>query len=177
MYIGLSAKIGSGKTTVANYLHEKYKFKILRFRDIIIQTIEERGLEKTRKNMQDIGDELYRKLGPESFCDLLLSKTSFNLDYVIDSIRHIEIDKYFRNKFQKEYISLFIEAPIELRFNRLNSREDKIFNQELISEIEDHPVEQEIEKLKRNAEYVILNNKDINYLYEKIDIIMGEIPR
>lgn len=72
IFVGLAGKIASGKTTIANYLKEKYNFEILRFRDIIVEALKDRGLEVNRTNMQKVGEEIYCSLGPKLFSELLL---------------------------------------------------------------------------------------------------------
>jgi dephospho-CoA kinase len=175
MYIGISGKIGSGKTAVANYLNKKYGFKILRFRDIILEVREQRKLGNNRENMQRIGNELYQCLGPKLFSQLLLYNAEENFKYAIDSIRHLGIDKFFREEFGSRYLLFFIEAKNEVRIKRLSFRDKKTFNLSTLSKLDDHSVEQETEKFKKCAEYVIPNNETVEILYKQIDDIMKQI--
>ncbi|HEC92952.1 MAG TPA: dephospho-CoA kinase [Candidatus Atribacteria bacterium] len=172
IFVGLAGKIASGKTTVANYLKEKYHFEILRFRDIIIEVLEDRGMEVNRMNMQKVGDEIYSLLGPKLFSELLLCKaTRENDKYVIDSIRHIKIHLALKEKLDN-YVLLFIDSDNDKRNKRLKVRDGENINVHLL---ENHPVEQEIDYLEEYADYILINNEDVFSLYRKIDKIITQI--
>lgn len=172
IFIGLSGKIASGKTTTANYLKEKYGFKILRFRDIIIEVLKERGLEVNRENMQEMGNELYNILGSKLFSELLLCRVNDDYNYVIDSIRHEKIHIFFRKKLNWSYFFIFVDSNQDLRNIRLHTRDEKKFN---LTSLESHTVESEIDTLKRYSDYVISNNEDEQNLHKQIDKIVDEL--
>jgi len=172
IFVGLAGKIASGKTTAANYLKRKHYFEILRFRDIIVDILKDKGMEVNRTNMQKIGEEIYSLLGPKLFSELLLCKVRRESDrYVIDSIRHIGIHLALKEKLDN-YFLLFIDSDNDKRNERLKVRDGANINVYLL---EGHPVEQEIDNLKKYADYILTNNKDVSSLYKKIDKIVSQI--
>ena len=71
--IGLTGRIGSGKTTLSAYIQERYNFQKLSFVDkILIPELRKRKKTVNRKNLQQVGREFYLKYGDIQFTDLLL---------------------------------------------------------------------------------------------------------
>lgn len=170
MFIGLSGKIGSGKSTISNYLKEKYNFNILSFKDIIVKEINQKGLAPSRVNLQDTGNDLYNKLGPENFCDLLIENCNPNTNYVIDSIRHLKINLYMKNKFGNKYFLIFTDTIDDTRYKRIMIRDNNV-----LFDAESHHVESEIELIRAKCDYFIVNDNNIDKLYSDVDLIFKNI--
>lgn len=64
--IGLTGRIGSGKTTLSDYIQKRYDFQKLSFVDkILIPELRKRKKIVNRKSLQQIGREFYLKYGDE----------------------------------------------------------------------------------------------------------------
>ena len=60
MIIGMVGRVAAGKETLTQFLREK-GFIYLETRQLLIEELGKKGLELTRENMQNIGDELREK--------------------------------------------------------------------------------------------------------------------
>ena len=69
MIIGLTGRIAAGKETLTEFLRKK-GFIYIETSKILNKELEKRGLEITRKNQQDVGDECVNDLagGTETGC-------------------------------------------------------------------------------------------------------------
>src|SRR5713101_5864542 len=140
MLIGLTGRNASGKGEVARYLQKK-SFYYYSLSDVIRDEIRARGLELTRENLITIGNELRQRYGPNILAERILAKIEDDKHYVIDSIRNpSEVDAF---RAAKHFKLIRIEAPQEVRFQRILSRR---------RESDPRTLEEFIELEKREAE-------------------------
>ncbi len=169
LFFGLAGRIASGKTTVSEYLNKQYDFEILRFRDIIVDALRDKGKEINRENMQKTGREIDELLGPKLFSELLLCRAGGSSNkYVIDSIRHVKIHLALKEMLGN-YFLLFVDCDEVRRNLRLRQRDGR--DKDLLS-LENHPVEQESDHLRKHADHVLINNQELPDLYKKLDEIV-----
>ena len=122
LVVGLVGPLGSGKTTVAEYLVSQGYFS-LRFSQPIDKEIEKRGAARTRQTQQDIGDEFRKKSGPDYISKLLIEE--INLDnkeekFVVEGFRNPAEVAPFRKL--KKFILVGLNADPIVRFERLAKR-------------------------------------------------------
>ena len=177
MKILLIGKAGSGKSTVAQYLHEKYNLNKYSLGDGVKQiTIDVLNLcginvnindlyditkkKQYRHYMQQIGTDICKKyFGKECWCNLLKNKIDQDQskNYVIDDIRFIT-----------EYNYWYDNNTISIKLIRNNAYLEQSHSTESM-----HSSETEMDKIK--CDYTIDNNgSDLNVLYQKIDEILNE---
>ena len=58
-------KISSGKSSLINYISNQFNFPIVSFGSMVKQQIIDKDLKPIRKNLQDLGYELFKSLGPQ----------------------------------------------------------------------------------------------------------------
>ena len=177
MKILLIGKAGSGKSTVAQYLHEKYNLNKYSLGDGVKQiTIDVLNLcginvnindlyditkkKQYRHYMQQIGTDICKKyFGKECWCNLLKHQIEEDKceNYVIDDIR-----------FNTEYKYWYDEDTISIKLIRNKAYLINTHNAEST-----HQSETEMETIK--TDYTI-NNDDITLeeLYKKIDDIIED---
>lgn len=121
--IGLTGPIASGKGVVAEYL-KKQGFSYFSLSDLVRKEAESRGITSvTRKILQDIGDELRRKIRKEILAHKVFEEifASAEEKVVIDGIRnHFEI-YYLKSKVEKFYL-IGVKTPRKIRFERVQRR-------------------------------------------------------
>ena len=127
MIIGLTGKNASGKGEVAKYLQKK-GFIYYSLSDVIREEATKRGIEHSRDNLINLGNELRKKFDAGYLANEINNKIMNDKEifserknfFVVDSIRSpFEAKELMKNK---DFILLGVRAPIELRFKRLLER-------------------------------------------------------
>ena len=177
LIIGLTGKNCAGKGTVADYLAKK-GFVYYSLSDIIREELNKKEKEHSRENMISLGNELREKFGP----GVLAIKTNEKIrkgkqNFVIDSIRSpFEVKELGKNK---GFVLLNIEAPLELRFERMLSR-NRIGDAKTVEELKmqearenkKSDTSQQVDETIKMADSVIVNDGTFEDLYKKIDEIL-----
>lgn len=177
LVIGLTGNMGAGKTVASEYLHKRYGADQLRFSQILMDVLDRLYLPKDRKNLQILGEVIREKFGHDVIVNAFkedLKKSRAEM-VVIDGIRYMnEVDmlRSFKNN-----ILLFINAPPEIRYQRVVGRaekgEDKITFEEFL-EAERRGTEKHLPEVMEASDYVIDNSRKVEDLYKKIDLILSE---
>jgi dCMP deaminase len=119
MRIGVAGRNAAGKTQVVEYL-ETRSFHRASLSDVIREDLRAQGLEPTRENMIRRGRELRALHGPAVLAQRIERLLPPGRNCVIDSIRHpAEVEQL---RAAGEFKLLWIEAPVELRFERSRLR-------------------------------------------------------
>jgi dephospho-CoA kinase len=117
--IGLTGTIGSGKEEVKKIILENSCYKDVKLSDIIREEMKKSNAD--RKTLQDYGNELRKKFGPDILVKLAIKKNRGNF-LVIDGIRNFSEVEFLRKKFGKNFKLIAVDAPIELRYERIRKR-------------------------------------------------------
>jgi len=119
MRIGVAGRNAAGKTQVVEYL-EARSFHRASLSDVIRDELRAQGLEPTRDNMIRRGRELRAAHGPAVLAQRIEKLLPPGRNCVIDSIRHpAEVEQL---RASGDFKLLWIEAPVELRFERSRRR-------------------------------------------------------
>ncbi|MGQ4832958.1 MAG: AAA family ATPase [Candidatus Asgardarchaeia archaeon] len=175
--IGLLGPIGSGKTTVATYLRDKYGFFMVVMGDLVREIVRKRGLIPTRKILQDVQKEYVSKFGGEYFAQLVIKKIdeSGAERAVIDGMRRKEDVLVPKQHYGDNILILLIDAPPKLRFERLlkRKREDrpKTYEDFLTQERREYEIFN-LDDVFKLADEVIINDSGFSILYERVDKIL-----
>jgi len=115
---------GSGKSTVADEI-AKQKFTYLRFGQIVLDKIKEKGLKPNEKNERKIREEIRKKYGMAAFAILNILKIDellkkFNV--VVDGLYSWSEYRILKKKYGKKMLVLAVYAPPEMRYARLTNR-------------------------------------------------------
>jgi len=182
MLIGLTGRIGAGKETLTEFLRNK-EFIYLETSKLLKDMLQEKNLEITRTNMQNLGDELRKKHGAGALMKMLLEKIDINKNCIIDSLRN-EGEVKFLKKNVKDFILISVDAPQKIRFERVVSRnkasDPKIWEEFLITDNRDfldknNPLGQQVGKCMEMADYLIVNDNDLESSMKEIEKIWEEI--
>ena len=182
MIIGLTGKPAAGKGTVAEYLKTKgYSYHSLS--DILRDDFKETGLEVNIPNLAKFGNDLRTKGGPGVLGRRLFKKIKENNEEksLADSIRNpAEIEEL---KKAGNFVLIAVDAPIELRYERLKKRgrtgedisleEFKILDAKQLAS--DDPNAQQILKCMNLADYTLNNQGSLEELNKQIEDILRYI--
>lgn len=180
MIIGITGLNGAGKTTVVEYL-EKKSFLAHSLSDVLRDILRKEGKPLTRENLIEKGNQLREKQGDGILGEVILQKLQDNgVHYVIDSIRHPDEVEALRRR--EDFILVCVDAPTEVRFERMLERKREnetnyvdilAFEKEELESEEHH--KQQLSATAKMAQIVLVNNKDIEELYAKIDKMLADL--
>jgi dCMP deaminase len=176
MLIGLTGRNAAGKGEVARYLQRK-SFYYYSLSDAIRDEIRSRGDEPTRERLIIVGNELRQRYGSKILAERILERIEDDKHYVIDSIRNpAEVDAF---RAAKHFKLIRIEAPAEVRFERILSRQresDPKTLEEFITlenrEAEGDDTSQNLVKVELMADYSLTNDGSLEKLYPQIDQLL-----
>jgi dephospho-CoA kinase len=118
--IGLTGTLVSGKATVAKILKEQ-GFHSVTLSDMIKDELIKKGIERTRKNYQDIGNQMRQEFGGHVLAQRAFEKyKSYDSPLIIDGIRNLDEINWLRQN--SEFHLVGIDAPLEIRWERARSR-------------------------------------------------------
>ena len=116
--VGLIGTNGSGKSTACAYLKEK-GFYVISLSDIVRESARAQGLPLTRENLISTGNAMKSLNGLDCLARQALSEAPSDQPVVFDSIRHPLESEFLKSE---GVLLLGIDAPIELRFERIQGR-------------------------------------------------------
>ncbi len=181
MIIGLTGKNAAGKGEAANYLKSK-GFVYYSLSDVIRDEATRRGLDHSRENLINLGNELREKFGPDYLAKKINEKirASHVEDFAIDSIRSpFEANELMKNS---DFVLIGVDAPVELRFKRLLER-NRLGDSKTLAEFKEHEqrenlksdTNQQLDKTFGMAQRIISNDSSLEELHKKIDSMLKEL--
>lgn len=181
MLIGLTGRNAAGKGEVARYL-EKKSFYYYSLSDVIRDEIRSRGLDPTRDLLIQVGNELRQKYGAHVLAERVLAKIEDDKHYIIDSIRNPAEVEAFRGA--KHFKLIRVEAPAEIRFQRILSRRresDPLTLEDFIAlekrEAEGDEMSQNLVKVELMADHTVVNDGALETLYPQVDELLIRLLR
>lgn len=171
MNVGITGKIAAGKGEAAKIL-QSLGFSYHSLSDVIRVELKKEGKETSRDNMINKGNSLREEMGP-SVLAIKIKKMLKTENNVIDSIRNPSEVAELRKL--ENFILIGIDAPIELRYNRLKARArlgdvrtlEEMKHAEAL-ENRDIDTNQQLDKTLLLADKLIINDSTIYDLKEKI---------
>lgn len=175
MIIGISGTFGSGKDLAAEYLESK-GFQHISLADILREEATKRGLDHNRETLRTLSNEISEWEGGDKFAKVAISRKK-NDNLVLSAVRKIGEVDYL--KTFPDFKMLFIDAPLEIRYERLVSRsragENKMTLEELKQKEElemSGKSSQRVDYCKKEADVIISNTGTVQEFYGKIDKIL-----
>ena len=186
MIIGVCGRVAAGKETLTSFLREK-GFVYLVSSDLINEELVRRGMEITRKNQQDVADELRNKYGVGILMQMFLDKIAKDVskNYIIDSLRNSGEAIFMREKI-KNFILIGIDASQKTRFERIISRgkssDPKTWEEFLKMDARDNfdtenPMGQQTQKLLDMADFVVVNDGDLGSARKQVEKMWEEMNK
>lgn len=164
--IGITGRIGSGKTTVGKYLESKYGFQYLRYSAVL----EEWRLpdSHSKAQLQKIGWEVMAGGMQTELNKLLIARIAPEKDAAVDGLRHPIDYESLSAVFQSSFHLVYVDCATELRWNHLNGK-GRYPDRAAFDKADSNPVEQNIESLRRKTNVVIRNEGSLGELYRHVD--------
>lgn len=169
--IGLTGTNGSGKGEAAAFFKKK-GYAYFSLSDVIRDELHKEGKVDSRDNLIKKGNELRKKHGPDILARMVREKVKGKA--VIDSIRNPSEVEYLRK--EKDFILLAIDAPVELRYERVQrrGRQESVstleeFRRKEKEEMTDSEKGQQLHSCMKMADFVIMNEGTLEDLHLKLE--------
>lgn len=184
MYIGLTGFMGSGKGTVADFLVRR-GFRYISLSDLVRHETNNRGLEHSRENLQNIGNELRNIHGAGVLGRRVRDEISRQplLNWVVDGIRNPA--EYHELKKMDGFFLAGIMAKNGVLLQRLMERNREGLSQNSEKEIEEKLARetgqgesgtgQQIPECLKLIDYSVINEGTFPELERKIEHFIGII--
>lgn len=181
MIIGVTGTFASGKDTVSDYLVEKGFFHFS-LSDAIREECDKRGLPKDRDTLRRLANEMRAKEGYDILAKRAIEaiKKSAKKNVAVTSIRNQKEAEFLKK--QDNFILIAVDAPIEIRYERVKSRQregDQIdfekFQEQEKMEMAAGKGKQNIGQIIQMADHKIINNGTLEEFYKKIDNLLKNI--
>lgn len=148
LILGISGRIGSGKTTAAEYLVKTHGFKYLRYSQVLAEWL---GVDPAdKKRLQEVGWEVMSGGKQKDLNAQLIARIDQKSRYAIDGLRHPTDYESLKSQFPLEFHLVFISCPKEIRWQRLSHRFDTY---EEFKAADSQPVELQLSSLEGLAKF------------------------
>ena|SRR3989442_3036574 len=166
LVVGITGRIGSGKTTVGRYLESRYGFQYLRYSEVLAEWLAKDP--ESKAHLQKVGWEVMAGGMQAELNRRLIARIKPDADVAVDGLRHPLDYTTLSNSFLASFRLLFIDSPPRLRFERLNQKA-KYADFTSFAAADSHSVEQHIDSLRAEATLVIHNEDSLQELYATVD--------
>lgn len=176
--IGLTGEIGTGKTTLAEYLRFKHGFKSLRYSQVIRRLY---SCDDSRATLQSIGSDIARSAEKQRQLSLEIIReieAHPDVNYVVDGLRHkIDFDTLSAH-FGNHFILFAIQSSFTNKFHRYNKRSFEPVSKEQFQGILCNESEQDIALLTMlcyTDNNIIVNNKTYKEFFSSVELKLKEL--
>lgn len=153
----ICGKISSGKSSVISVLSDQLKIPAASFGTMVKKKASEMGMNPTRKNLQDLGYELFTSMGPKQLVEEAVRYSALEnaKDIVFDGVRHELVLSEIRKMSEKIFL-IYLQADEQTRFSRYKARYGpENLSLENFRKIDNHPIEAGTDGLERHADSVV----------------------
>jgi dephospho-CoA kinase len=166
LVVGITGRIGSGKTTVGKYLESHHGFQYLRYSAVLAEWLAKDP--ESKAHLQKVGWEVMAGGMQAELNRRLVARIMPDADVAVDGLRHPLDYETLNNSFPVSFRLLYIDSPPQLRFERLKQK-GKYADLSLFDVADSHLVEQHINSLRTDATLLIHNEGSVPDLYKAVD--------
>ena len=170
LVIGITGRIGAGKTSVGKYLSSAYGFHYARYSQVLSDWLAKDPGSKA--HLQKVGWEVMAGGMQAVLNARLISQLPAQSDCAVDGLRHSLDYDSLNTAFSPGFYLLYVSGPSELRWRRLQSRYPTLDD---FRQADSHPVEQQIDSLRDMAFAVLDNSTSLQNLYSEVDVVLQKI--
>lgn len=173
MIIALTGEKLAGKGTLAAYLAKEYQAEIFGFSRALTDVLTRLHQVNSRDNLVKLGQAIRQVYGDDILAQVVkldVEKSPAKLK-VIDGMRYVA--EYDLLKTLPDFHLVYVTAPIDLRYERMKQRTEKIDEATMsfteFQHRETDSTEQGIQALAKFSEFTINNNRSMPDLYQALN--------
>jgi dephospho-CoA kinase len=167
----------SGKTEAAEVARDE-GVPVVSMGDVIREEVELRGLEPTDENMGRVGVALREKEGDDAVARRCASeiRSKDSSVVVVDGVRSADEAEYFHEEFGEDFVLVAVEAPFEMRLERVRSRgrSDDVNAAEELRERDERELGYGMGEAIDEADVTIQNNGTLEQFREEFREVLTE---
>lgn len=176
--IGLVGATGSGKDTVADYLHEKHGVQLMRFADPLKETLSIYFDKFSKEDQSWLAEEFINRFGSDILPRALRKRIDDGEGVILVNGIRLWEDFHFIKSYVDSYI-IYVKLDQKTRFERIKNRGEKTDDNTLTFEefqkSEESSLEKDVPAIGEKADFVLENDKDLDHLLKEADRVMEEI--
>ena len=170
LIVGITGRIGAGKTSVGRYLESRYGFYYIRYSQVLSDW--QAKDPESKAHLQSVGWEVMAGGMQQELNYRLIARIESQARCAVDGLRHPIDYESLSQAFAPSFFLLYIESSLETRWQRLRRRYGE-FQQ--FRAADSHPVEQHIDSLQGKAYATVTNDGSLEALYAKVDAVIGQL--
>jgi dephospho-CoA kinase len=172
LVIGITGRIGSGKTSAGQYLATGHGFQYIRYSQVLSEWFAQDPYIKER--LQEVGWKVMSGGMQPELNRRLISQIRPGTDVAVDGLRHPIDCESLKNSFLSSFHLLYIDSSAGDRWERLKSK-GRYANRTSFEEADSHPVENQIDLLRSSAEMILSNKGSLQDLRSRLDEIVQKL--
>jgi dephospho-CoA kinase len=170
LVIGITGRIGAGKTSVGKYLESQHGFSYVRYSQVLSDW---RAKDpESKAHLQVVGWEVMAGGMQAELNARLISEVPAGTNCAVDGLRHPLDFESLSSAFRPHFFLVYVNSPPEMRWRRLQYRYPTL---DEFQRADSHPVEQQIDFLLDRAFGVLDNDGSLQGLYSKVDAALKKI--
>ncbi len=122
LVLGLSGSFSAGKGTFIEIVNTNFNACGVSTSDAVRSEAATRGIEKTRQNLRKLVNEMVAEKGGAVLVEFALKSIKPCDVLVVDGLRRKEEIFYLKDKFKNNFHLVWLDAPIEKRYERILAR-------------------------------------------------------
>jgi dephospho-CoA kinase len=170
LIVGVTGRIGAGKTSVAKYLGTEHGFYYIRYSQVLAEWRAQ--APDSKEQLQAVGWEVMGGGMQGELNARLIAQIPSQTSCAVDGLRHPTDFDNLTKSFAPNFHLVYVDCAQEIRWQRLQSRYPLVDD---FKRADSHPVEQQIELLRHNAFAVINNDKSLQNLYSEVSHLLEKM--
>ena len=170
LVVGITGRIGAGKTSVGRYLESRYGFFYIRYSQVLSDW---RAKDpESKAHLQIVGWEVMAGGMQVELNHRLIAGIQSQPRCAVDGLRHPLDQECLAKVYSPDFYLLYIDSLEETRWRRLQTRYP--YRENFLA-ADSHRVEEHIESFRDHSYAVLENNASREALYEKVDAVLERI--
>jgi hypothetical protein len=168
--IGITGRIGAGKTSIGKYLESAYRFHYTRYSQVLSDWLAKNP--ESKAHLQAVGWEVMAGGMQAELNGRVISQLPPRVNCAVDGLRHPLDYESLSQAFDPNFYLLFINSLPETRWQRLRS---KYPEPEDYRNADSHGVESQLDSLRDEAFAILCNDDSLQRLHSDVDAVITRI--